>query len=232
MSTASKNLTELEKVMEYAFSDPALLELALTHSSVQKKKSNNERLEFLGDRVLGLAVAEMLYRMFPAENEGHLAKRHTALVQQSALAQVAQVLMLAAYIRLSAAEVRAGGLQKETILADAVEAIIGAIYLDGGIVAAKTFVEKHWAPQLHKDEAPPQDPKTHLQEWAQGKSLPLPEYNVVTKSGSEHAPQFEIEVSIRNHGKVRAKAASKRAAEKAAASAMLEKIGEKVHGRK
>lgn len=209
------------------FANRELLAVALTHSSVQKKKYNNERLEFLGDRVLGLVVADMIYRVFPDENEGALAKRHTALVQQAALGAVARELKLASYVRLSAAEIKAGGLKKETILSDAVEALIGAVYLDGGFASAQAFVIKLWDEMLHRQSSPPQDPKTRLQEWAQSRALPLPSYKVLARSGSDHAPRFEVEVTVKDHGSAVASAASKRAAEKEAAIALLTVIGEK-----
>jgi ribonuclease-3 len=215
----------LEDKINYTFSDPALLETALTHSSVQKAGADNERLEFLGDRVLGLAVADLLFRHFRHENEGSLAKRHTGLVQQKALVTVAQEIDLSPHLKLSAGEIRAGGSEKEAILADALEALIGAVYLDGGFGAAREFIEKFWSTMLHRQIAPPEDAKSKLQEWAQAKSLPLPEYTLLNKSGTDHAPQFEIEVSVQGIGKTAAVAASKRAAEKSAALKMLEKIG-------
>ncbi|MCE9508676.1 MAG: ribonuclease III [Alphaproteobacteria bacterium] len=215
----------LENKISYAFSDPVLLETALTHSSVQKAAADNERLEFLGDRVLGLAVAALLFRHFPHEDEGSLAKRHTGLVQQNALVRVAQAIDLSPHLKLSAGEAKSGGQEKETILADALEALIGAIYLDGGFGPAHDFIEKFWSAMLHQQAAPPEDAKSRLQEWAQAKSLPLPEYTLLGKSGTDHAPQFEIEVSVKGVGRTSAVAASKRAAEKSAARKMLEKIG-------
>jgi len=218
----------LDRKMGYTFSDPALLETALTHSSTQNDRNNNERLEFLGDRVLGLAVAGLLFAAFPAEEEGGLAKRHTGLVQQEALVKVAQALDLAGHLKLSASEMKSGGQKKEKILADAVEALIGAIYLDGGFGAAEDFVTKFWGTMLHAQALPPEDAKSRLQEWAQAQSLPLPEYRLVGRSGSDHAPLFEIEVFVEGIGKAVAVAASKRAAEKAAALKMLEKMGIKL----
>lgn len=215
------------KQIGYEFSDPALLQAALTHASAQNEESDNERLEFLGDRVLGLAVADMLFKAFPGEKEGSLAKRHTALVQQETLVKVAAAADIAAHLTLSAGETKAGGHQKDKILADAVEALIGAIYLDGGFAPASEFVNRFWEPLLKAQEVPPEDAKSRLQEWAQGKGLPLPEYKQLSKSGPEHAPIFEIEVSVKNHGKMAASAANKRAAEKAAAQKMLDKIGKK-----
>lgn len=221
MSTNS----DLEAAAGYAFTDAALLAMALTHASTQKKTGDNERLEFLGDRVLGLVVADMLYKAYPHEPEGLLARRHTALVQRAAIVRAAAALNLAPYIRLSSGEVKAGGLKKDTILADTLEALIGAIWLDGGLDPARAFVEKFWRGMLHLQDEPPQDPKTALQEWAQARGLPIPEYKVVSRSGPEHAPVFEVEVAVAGLDPVRAAAHSKRAAEKDAAQAMFKKIG-------
>lgn len=219
---------QLSGKIGYVFSDPALCETALTHSSTQNDQTDNERLEFLGDRVLGLAVADLLFAAYPHEPEGSLAKRHTGLVQQEALVGVAREIDLAAYIRLSAGEMKSGGHKKEKIIADAMEALIGAIYLDGGFPAAMAFIKRFWATMLQNQTLPPEDAKSLLQEWAQGRGLPLPEYKLLGKSGSDHAPSFEIEVSVESIGKTSATASSKRAAEKEAAAKMLDKIGVKV----
>ena len=218
----------LGRKIGYVFSDPALCEMALTHSSTQNDGSNNERLEFLGDRVLGLAVADLLFAAFADEAEGGLAKRHTGLVQQEALVHVAQEIDLAQYLRLSAGETKSGGHKKDKILADAVEALIGAIYLDGGFKEAQVFVATFWGTMLHGQALPPEDAKSQLQEWAQGLGLSLPEYTLLGKSGTDHAPLFEIEVFVESVGKTSATAASKRAAEKEAALKMLQKIGMKI----
>lgn len=220
MSTSS----ELEKNAGYIFQDRRLLDKALTHSSLQNKDYDNERLEFLGDRVLGLVVADMLFKAFPQEDEGHLARRHAALVQKAAIVQVAEAVALAPHIRLSSGELKAGGLRKDTILADALEALIGAIYLDGGFLAAETFVQRFWQVMLALYDEPPQDPKTALQEWAQARGLSIPAYRIVLKSGAEHTPLFEIEVSVETVGVIVATASSKRTAEKEAALKMLQII--------
>jgi ribonuclease-3 len=178
--------------------------------------------------VLGLAVADLLFASFPDEPEGSLAKRHTGLVQQEALVNVAREIGLAEHVKLSAGEMKSGGSKKDKILADAVEALIGAIYLDGGFDAASAFIARFWGTMLKNQALPPEDAKSLLQEWAQGRGLPLPEYKLLGKSGSDHAPSFEIEVSVESLGKTSATAASKRAAEKEAAQKMLEKIGNKV----
>lgn len=214
----------LARQLSHRFQDAGLLECALTHSSYGEGGANYERLEFLGDRVLGLVVADMLYRHFPAEPEGALAKRLTALVQQAALVRVATALSLQDCLRLSPGEKKTGGPQKETILADAVEALIGALYLDGGLSAARDFIELHWRGMLDMQAAPPQDPKTQLQEWAQARGLPLPEYALVGQEGAAHNPRFTIAARLQGRPECRATAASKRLAEKEAAAMMLSSI--------
>ncbi|MDD9900704.1 MAG: ribonuclease III [Alphaproteobacteria bacterium] len=219
----SKN-SDLEATAGYAFKDKHLLDMALTHASVQGKEFDYERLEFLGDRVAGLVIADLLYKTFPEEEEGCLARRHTALVQQNAMVAVAQKLDIARYLHLSNGESLAQGDVKDAILGDAVEALTGAIFLDGGFAAAEKFVETFWAALLHTQTVPPQDAKTALQEWVQARSWPLPVYDVVGKEGPDHAPEFEVEVKAENLGAARAKAGSKRAAEKAAAAELLLRI--------
>ncbi len=223
--TISPDKAEIfEARIGYTFTSRELLDMALTHASVPKFKYNNERLEFLGDRVLGLVVAQMLYEAFPKEREGDLAKRLTGLVQQAALVAVAMDLQLGTFVRLSVGEEKAGGVTKDAIVADAMEALIGAIYLDAGFDAAKKFIEGRWAKLLHAHASPPEDPKTRLQEWAQQRGLPLPDYKLVNRSGSDHQPAFEIEVHVEGQGTTQAIAASKRTAEKDAAAKMLLKI--------
>ncbi len=217
--------SDLQKKIGYTFADPDLLQSALTHASVQGQEQN-ERLEFLGDRVLGLVMAALLYKAFPDETEGDLAKRHTGLVQQQALADIASEIDLAAYIRLSGGERNAGGAQKEAIIADAMEALIGAVFIDGGYAAAEKLVTHFWAPHLHKQAAPPEDPKTRLQEWAQQRALPLPDYEVIDQQGPDHAPVFTVAVHVEGLSPAAGTAASKRAAEKAAATALLHLIDE------
>lgn len=230
MSTASD---ALYTQTGHRFSNPSLLSRALTHASTQAGSvpsttaaaDNYERLEFLGDRVLGLIVAQMIYDAFPLEREGALAKRLTALVQQSALVRVAEQMSLKDHVRLSDGEKKAGGLAKQTILADALEALIGALYLDGGLPAAQGFITKFWAPLVSGQQQPPEDPKTLLQEWVQAKAAPLPVYRIVAQSGSAHNPVFTIGVTITGQNEITATASSKRAAEKEAALKMLQQVG-------
>lgn len=223
MSTNS----DLCKKLGYAFAGSALLETALTHASLRGAAANNERLEFLGDRVLGLCIAALLYGRFPDESEGALAKRHTALVQQAALAAIARDIGLPDAVRLSDAERGAGGARKDAILADALEALIAAVFVDGGFAAAEAVVTRLFTPYLESFGTPPEDPKTQLQEWAQAKGLPLPVYEVTGQTGPDHAPLFRVAVSVEGLAAEEAEAQNKRAAEKIAAARLLEKIGEK-----
>jgi ribonuclease-3 len=214
----------------YAFVDPALLEQALTHRSALDRRPErrarfphgNERLEFLGDRVLSLVVADMLMSRHPGEDEGALARRHSTLVSTQALAAIAARLDLGPRLRLGDSELMSRGQEKPSILADACEALIGAIYSDGGLEPARAFVERTWEPLLSVDLRPPRDPKTELQEWAQGRGLALPAYREVGREGPAHAPAFVIEASVKGAAPVRGRGASKREAERAAALALLE----------
>jgi ribonuclease III len=176
--------------------------------------------------VLALAVAEQLLDRFPHEREGSIAKRHVSLVRRETLAEVAHTIGLGRFLIISRGEDEAGARASDTILSDAMEAVIGALYLDGGLAAAQNFILKHWNPLLEMDLRPPQDPKTTLQEWAQGKRLPLPVYDTVAQTGPAHAPEFTVEVRVEGLAPHRASGRSKRLAEQAAASAMLETIPE------
>lgn len=218
MTTA--DLSDLEKKLGYKFGNSDLLITAITHASIEKIR-NYERLEFLGDRVLGLMVAEHLFIRFPHEPEGDLAKRLAALVQGSFLARIAGDMELAPYIRFSESEKVAGGRENENILADVVEAIIGALYIDGGLEPCRVFIEKYWDTYFDKMTAPPQHPKTRLQEWVQAKGLPLPEYTIVNQHGPDHAPMFDVQLSIAGHDPVQASGKSRQEAEKQAAKAFL-----------
>ncbi len=225
-STDKTSLDRLQDALGHRFASTDLLRAALTHPSVQDARKNEtgyERLEFLGDRVLGLIVAEMLLNAYPEEAEGDLAKRHAAAVQRAALADIATQLKLGDYLYLSPGEHKSGGRSNRAILADALEALIAALYLDGGIDTAKKFIETNWAAQIDR-VAPPQDAKTTLQEWVQGNGLDLPVYEIVEQSGPQHAPMFEMSVTITGFAPVTARAKSKRKAEKLAAQRMMEQI--------
>lgn len=207
----------------YRFTDPSLLTLALTHPSAGKTH-NNQRLEFLGDAVLGLVVAKILYTLYPNEPEGELARRHAALVRGETLARVAQEIGLGEALNLGASEVKLGGRQTPSNLEDALEALVGALYLDGGIAAAESFLAPRWTELARQTLTPPKDAKTALQEWSQARGLSVPNYALLSSTGPAHAPIFTIEVSLPGHGTASAQAASKRAAEQLAAALLLEQL--------
>lgn len=209
----------------YIFKDKSLFAKAMTHTSAAKSPNDsNERLEFIGDRVLNMIVAELLYDLYPKEREGHLARRLTNLVCAPALQEVANEIQLAAHLRLSAGEAGSGGHQKMNVLADACEALVAAIYLDGGLDAARTFIHAHWTDRAKADRKPVQDAKSALQEWAQGKGLPLPVYDVIERTGPDHAPHFVISVCVQGFDKTTGEGITKREAEKAAAEKLLESV--------
>ena len=210
----------LSEKLGYHFRNPELLKLALTHPSLGKSTSN-QRLEFLGDAVLGLVIAEMLYTMFPTEQEGELARRHAALVRGETLTELASNMGLGAALQLSVSEAGAGGRLSSSNLEDALEALIGAVYLDGGIEGAKAFILPHWEARARAVITPPKDPKTALQEWAQARGLAVPTYNVLKQTGPAHAPDFTIEVTVTGYLPAQASAASKRLAEQIAAGKLL-----------
>lgn len=217
MAVAS-DLDALERALGHEFADRALLERALTHASIDSVRSY-ERLEFLGDRVLGLVVAQMLLDRFPDEDEGQIGRRFAALVNAGSLAQVGAGLGLTDHIRAGS------GVTNEAIVADVVEALIAAIYRDGGFPAAERFVRNIWAPLIETVSRPPRDPKTALQEWAQAAGRGLPSYHEVGREGPDHAPSFTVEVRVEGTKPVRADGASKRAAERDAAAIMLRMHG-------
>jgi len=214
---------KLEDKWSLGFTGVRWLEAALTHSSTGAA-DNYERLEFLGDRVLGLVMAQILFETFTAENEGGLAKRHAALVQGSTLAEIAREIDLGAFMILSDAERAAGGADNDNILADGLEALIGALYLDSGLPACHKAIEKLWSNRVSVMREPPRDSKTALQEWAQGQGLPLPVYEIIKREGPDHAPVFEMQVSVQGFSPQGAQGSSIRAAEKEAASRLLETV--------
>lgn len=217
-----------ETACGHRFKDKALLVTALTHPSAVNAAESlhhaNQRLEFLGDRVLNLLIAERLIDRRRNETEGDLAPRLNRLVKKGACAEAFRHLGLGAFLLLSDSEVASGGRERESTLGDACEAVIAAIYLDGGLSAARKFVEKGWAPQFTGGPTEMKDPKTLLQEWAQGQGHPLPEYVVTGRSGPDHAPEYEVEVRIAQNGTAAATGPSKRDAERQAAARMLEQL--------
>lgn len=221
----SANLDTLQAALGYTFNDPSLLKQALTHSSAASKRlKSNERMEFLGDRVLGLLLAEMLLEAYQDEDEGGIGYRFTALAQRDALARVAGDVGLAEQLKLSTGEHTMGGRENPGVLADAVEAVLAAIYIDGGLAAARSFVHAHWTTIMREDKRPPKDPKTTLQEWAQGRGLGLPKYTVTGQSGPDHQPIFNVSVELADAGTETGEGQNKRAAEQAAAVALLKKL--------
>ena len=221
----AERLAAAAAIVEHAFARPALLVEALTHPSASGRGHGYERLEFLGDRVLGLVVADMLLAAFVDEDEGALALRFTSLVRRESLAAIAGGIGLAPVIEMTRGEAESGGRDNPAILADALEAVIGALYLDGGLAIAEGFVRRHLAPAMHATEGPPKDAKTALQEWAQANGLALPRYITVSTEGPAHSPTFEIEAIVGDHPPATASGASKRIAEQAAATVLLARIG-------
>ena len=219
---------DLAARLPHRFARPELLLHALTHRSAADPRKqmldSNERLEFVGDRVLALLMAEWLAERFPAEREGDLGKRLAALVAQDALAKVAATLGLAPALRIPPNEERSGVRNRASVLSDAVEAILGAIYLDGGLVPARELVRREWAPLLEASARPPVSPKTRLQEWTLGRALGLPEYMMVSSTGPSHSPVFVVRVLAAGQ-EAEGTGESKRAAEQAAAEKLLAQLG-------
>ena len=219
----------IEERIGHKFADPGLLSTAMTHVSAlkpsRKRGESYQRLEFLGDHVLGLIVSDMLYRSFPNADEGELSKRLADLVRKESCADVAKSLGLADDIKLGAVGPGAGARLRKSVLGDICEAVIGAVFLDGGYPAASEFVERNWTERMRKPRQPLRDPKTVLQEWAQGKGLPTPVYREVERTGPHHDPQFRVAVDLPGLAPAEGVGGSKRAAEKVAASVMIEREG-------
>lgn len=223
-------LAELAGLIGYSFADQALLERALTHPSFDGEGEPGrtkafDRLEFLGDRVLGLVMAELLFRQYPESDEGGLAVRFNLMVRKETCARVAAAIPLGGYLRMSAGEASAGGRRKKAVLGNACEALIAAIYLDGGLEPARAFIEARWRPHLETVRDAPKDAKTALQEWAQSRGLATPAYRVVEREGPDHAPTFTISVGVEGMETAQGEGLSKRAAEQAAATQMLLREG-------
>lgn len=217
----------VEKSLGYRFQDRDLMKRALTHASVKAGGAlgNNERLEFLGDRVLGLVIAELLWRTHPADREGDLARKYNRLVRRETCARVARTIALGDHLILSESENASGGRDKDTILADAMEALLGAVFLDGGFERARAVVTTLWSDVAADGGPVAADPKSALQEWAQGRGLPLPSYHEISREGPDHSPVFVAEVRIEGVEPARGQGPSKRQAEQIAAHVMLERIG-------
>jgi ribonuclease-3 len=200
----------------------ALFELALMHSSLGDQ--SYERLEFLGDRVLGLVIANALYSRYPKEPEGNLSKRYNGLVDRATCAENGREIGLPALIRLGKQAREDGANQSENVVGDVIEALIGALYLDGGMKAAERFILEIWGPDLSNQARAPQHPKSALQELAAARNLKAPVYEVVSRTGAHHAPQFTVRVSVPRLGDAIADGTSKQEAETAAAEALLSQL--------
>jgi ribonuclease-3 len=223
----------LEARIGHKFADPMLLATAFTHVSAlkptrkkgDKRGDSYQRLEFLGDHVLGLIVSDMLYRAFPNADEGELSKRLADLVRKESCADVAKSLGLVDDIKLGQVGALASARLRKSVLGDICEAVIGAVFLDGGYPAAALFVERNWTERMRKPRRPLRDPKTVLQEWAQAKRLPTPVYREIERTGPHHDPQFRVAVDLPGLAPAEGLGGSKRDAEKAAASAMIAREG-------
>lgn len=225
MSRRHKNYDQLQARLGHTFADPDLLERALTHSSAvspgKRIERSYQRLEFLGDRVLGLVVADMLYKRYAASNEGELSRSLNTLVRKETCADIARQLNLGPDMILGDSEARSGGADKDAILGDVTEAIIGAIYLDGGLEPARVFIERHFEDYLSDGQSNRADAKTTLQEWAQARGLEPPAYVLVERTGPDHAPQFTIGVNLAGFDRLEATGPSKKVAEHRVAEQFL-----------
>ncbi|UWS03695.1 ribonuclease III [Phaeobacter inhibens] len=221
----SKDMRAFETRIGYSFSQPALLVRALTHASVSSpNRQDNQRLEFLGDRVLGLVMATALLDTDKAATEGQLAPRFNALVRKEACADVARDIDLGAVLKLGRSETMSGGRRKLALLGDAMEAVIAAVYKDGGFDAAQELILRLWGNRIGRVEADARDPKTTLQEFAQARGEQPPAYVLVERTGPDHQPEFTISVQLQDGTEGRATAGSKRQAEQAAAKFLLARL--------
>ena len=224
--TTGRTLLEAAKRLGHRFEKIGLLDRALTHPSISSHMNpDNQRLEFLGDRVLGLVIAEVLIERYPDEAEGVLAPRLNDLVRKETCAEVALAVGIDQFLRLGKSESQTGGRRKIAILGDAMEAVIAAVFLDAGLDAARDMILRLWKARIEaQGDRPPMDPKTALQEWAQANGMKPPRYNTVGREGPDHAPVFTIAVVLETGATAEAEAKSKRAAEQAAAAKLLESL--------
>lgn len=221
----SSEIKAFQTRLGHVFSDAALLVRALTHSSMATpNRDDNQRLEFLGDRVLGLVMAEALLSQDQGATEGQLAPRFNALVRKEACADVAREIDVGAVLKLGRSEMLSGGRRKEALLGDAMEAVIAAVYLDAGFEAARAVVLRLWGPRVGAVKEDARDAKTALQEWAQARGLPPPDYVELARSGPDHAPVFTISAQLKSGQSAEATAGSKRQAEQTAARALLDEL--------
>lgn len=218
-------LKAFEARIGYHFTTPEMLVRALTHASISSAtRPDNQRLEFLGDRVLGLVMADALLGADLAASEGQLAPRFNALVRKETCADVAREVGLGDVLKLGRSEMLSGGRRKEALLGDALEALIAAVYVDGGFEAAKALVLRLWAGRIGAVDADARDAKTSLQEWAQARGMPPPSYTLADRSGPDHAPLFTVEVTLEDGARAASKAGSKRIAEQQAARDLLTRL--------
>ena len=226
----SEAIRSFEQRLGYEFSNLSLLVEALTHSSIASDfRKDNQRLEFLGDRVLGLVMAEALLEIDQTAPEGTLAPRFNALVRKETCAEVARQIELGGVLKIGRSEMVSGGRRKDALLGDGMEAVIAAIYKDGGFEIAKTIIIKLWGDRIKNVKGDARDAKTMLQEWAQARGQNPPNYEVMSRSGPDHAPDFLVKVILDSGETSEAMAGSKRQAEQMAAKALLQKIGEVIH---
>jgi len=223
----SEAIRSFEQRLGYEFSNLSLLVEALTHSSIASDfRKDNQRLEFLGDRVLGLVMAEALLEIDQTAPEGTLAPRFNALVRKETCAEVARQIELGGVLKIGRSEMLSGGRRKDALLGDGMEAVIAAIYKDGGFEIAKTIIINLWGDRIKNVKGDARDAKTMLQEWAQARGQNPPNYEVISRSGPDHAPDFLVKVILESGETSEALAGSKRQAEQMAAKALLQKIGE------
>jgi ribonuclease-3 len=219
----------LEARLGYTFKDATLLDRALTHISAadggNPRLNSYQRLEFLGDRVLGLVIAEMLFEEYATRAEGEMSQRLSELVSADTCAEIAAVMDLGAAVKMGVGEARSGGRKKKALLADVCESVIAAVYLDGGLEAARALIDRFWRDRLLHPRRPLRDGKTALQEWALSRGLGTPVYKQVERAGPDHNPIFRIEVTVDGRDPAIGEARSKRTAEKAAAIAFLTREG-------
>lgn len=222
----SADLISFQARLGYEFDHPRLLIEAVTHSSMSSQtRSDNQRLEFLGDRVLGLVIAQALFEKDIDAKEGLLAPRFNTLVRKETCAEVAQKIDLGSVLKLGRSEMVSGGRRKQAVLGDAMEAIIAAVYIDGGLSKAEKIILTLWGQRIEAVKSDARDAKTALQEWAQARGLNPPIYETMSRKGPDHAPVFEIEVRLETGEKQQAIAGTKRKAEQAAASVLLQDLG-------
>jgi ribonuclease-3 len=222
MTAAASLVDWLASALGHRPADPALFARALTHAS--HGAADYERLEFLGDRVLGLVAAVWLYRLFPDEPEGKLSRRFNAIVSRETCAEVGRDIGVAAHLRLGKQARDDGAVNSGNVLGDAVEALIGALYLEGGMAAAEAFIHRAWGDRVASQSQAPRHPKSALQEWAAAHGCRPPVYTLAGRAGPHHAPRFTVTVAIPGRAEAQAEGTSKQEAETAAAKALLEKL--------